>query len=505
MNKILPLLFLFPCLLFGQHKKSDSLFTFLKADKEDTNKVIHLNQLSNELIYFNIDTSIILSNQALSLAEKKQWERGVLTSLLQIGLLYYYKGDYHKALEIDLRGLQIAEKINNKNSIAKVYGNIGTIYNSQADYPKALDYYFKSLKLAEELGNENLQTNALANIGLVYSNLSDSPKALDYFFKALKKAELLGNKNAASLILGNIGAVYTAQGDYPRALETYLKTLKIAQGIKNKNTIAFVSGNIGSVYTLKADSALAKKNTSLAMTELYPKALESYFKALGMYELLGDKNGIAINLGNIGAVYTATGRYSSAYLYLHRVLSIDDSMGTMNYKKDHYKNLSDLYEKSTISLPDTTGKKTISKEQMRILALYYFKKYIELRDTIFSGENKKQFVRKEMTFQFEKKEAVTKAIQDKKDALAKEELKRKEQQRNYFILGFAIVAFLAVFILRSYRQKRKDNIIITQQKNIVDEKQKEILDSIHYAKRIQNALLPSEKYIERTLTNLKKD
>jgi hypothetical protein len=36
----------------------------------------------------------------------------------------------------------------------------------------------------------------------------------------------------------------------------------------------------------------------------------------------------------------------------------------------------------------------------------------------------------------------------------------------------------------------------------VEEKQKEILDSIHYAKRIQKALIPSDKYIDKNLNRL---
>ena len=40
---------------------------------------------------------------------------------------------------------------------------------------------------------------------------------------------------------------------------------------------------------------------------------------------------------------------------------------------------------------------------------------------------------------------------------------------------------------------------------MIEEKQKEILDSIHYAKRIQTALLTSEKYIERNLNKLTKN
>jgi len=98
----------------------------------------------------------------------------------------------------------------------------------------------------------------------------------------------------------------------------------------------------------------------------------------------------------------------------------------------------------------------------------------------------------------------TKAEQDKKDVIAKAELKQKENERNYFIVGFGLVLVLALFILRGYKQKQKANEIIATQKHLVDEKQKEILDSIHYAKRIQTALLPSEMYIEKSLQKLNK-
>jgi hypothetical protein len=58
-------------------------------------------------------------------------------------------------------------------------------------------------------------------------------------------------------------------------------------------------------------------------------------------------------------------------------------------------------------------------------------------------------------------------------------------------------------------QKQKG--IIENQKVLVDEafaqleeKNNEVMDSIHYAKRIQTALMPNEKYIEKTLNRLSK-
>ena len=134
---------------------------------------------------------------------------------------------------------------------------------------------------------------------------------------------------------------------------------------------------------------------------------------------------------------------------------------------------------------------------------------IKMRDSVNTVENQNAIVKKELQYDYEKKELKMKTEQDKKDLLAKEELKQKEKERNYFIIGFAMVMILAGFIFRSYREKNKANEIITakkeeveKQKEIIEEKQKEILDSIHYAKRIQTALITSEKYIERSLKRL---
>ncbi|MBA3683131.1 MAG: hypothetical protein H0W73_18500 [Bacteroidetes bacterium] len=46
---------------------------------------------------------------------------------------------------------------------------------------------------------------------------------------------------------------------------------------------------------------------------------------------------------------------------------------------------------------------------------------------------------------------------------------------------------------------------INYQKKIIEEKNKDIIDSIRYARRIQNALLPSEKYIDKEMKRNKKD
>jgi hypothetical protein len=115
-----------------------------------------------------------------------------------------------------------------------------------------------------------------------------------------------------------------------------------------------------------------------------------------------------------------------------------------------------------------------------------------LNDSLFNEEKDKEITRKEMNYEFEKKEAAAKVEQEKKDVVTKIVI--------YSISsGFLLVLLLAGLIFRGYRQKQKANVIIGRQKQLVEEKQKEILDSIHYAKRIQRSLLPTEKYIHKSL------
>ncbi|NNM94785.1 MAG: SpoIIE family protein phosphatase [Bacteroidia bacterium] len=111
-----------------------------------------------------------------------------------------------------------------------------------------------------------------------------------------------------------------------------------------------------------------------------------------------------------------------------------------------------------------------------------------------------------MNFEFQHRQDSISAQQEKKDVLAEQDKKRQEIIRDFFIAGFVLAAALAFFIFRSYRQKQRDNDTITmqkaeveQQKQIVEEKNKNIVDSMNYAKRIQTALLKDEERISMHL------
>jgi hypothetical protein len=136
---------------------------------------------------------------------------------------------------------------------------------------------------------------------------------------------------------------------------------------------------------------------------------------------------------------------------------------------------------------------------MRIRGNYYYKKHIAWRDKLFNEESRKQSVRKQMNYEYEKKEVYNRAIYEKQMEIAAADKKRQ----NIVIALIAVVALailvIALVVIRSLRIVQKQKLIIEDQKAIVEGKQKAIVDSIYYAKRIQQSLLPTEKFIERIL------
>lgn len=431
---------------FAQNKIIDSLTVLIKNDKADSSKAKHLNALAWQyLMLGNADTAIVLANKVLEISSS-------------------------------------LPKLDQAKICVHTYGYLGMAFTDKGDFSTSLTNFFKALNIAEGLEDKKTIASNSGNIGNVYGRLEEYDKALEYFFKALKIGEETKNKKTIANNLGNIGNIYDYKNDFPKALEYYFKSLEIQKAINNKSGIAANFGNIGLVY----------KN----MGEL-EKAITYYFQALSLSKERGDQHGITIWNGNIGEIYMDMIKESSpsekislakkAEVNFLSSLAIDTSIGFLHHLENTYHILSELY--------------SITGDNKK--ALEYYKLYSYAKDSLFNEEKNKEITRHEMTYEFEKKEANIKAEQEKKEAVAEADKKRQNIFFWLILIVAIAIAIVAIVVFRSLRITRQQKQIIEIQKELVEEKQNEILDSIRYAKRIQESLLPKENYIDKNLTRLK--
>ena len=484
----------------------DSLKLALKNAKHDTTRCNILNELAetasdDEWPVFNEQLKVLAEkNIAKKTSLKKIYLKHLADALNNIGFLALQQGDIPKALEYYHKSLQLRKDIKDKKGIAMSLNNIGFIYYNQGDIPKALEYFHKSLQLQEEIKDKYGIANSLNNIGRIYNKQGDTNKALEYWHKSLKLREDIKDKRGIAESLNNIGGIYRNQGDIPKALEYYQKSLHLQEDIKDKKGIASSLNNIGYIYGHQGDPSItASKEASLRAGKT--KALEYYHKSLQLQEEIKNKQGIATSLNNIADAMLQMDMLAGAFDYAKRSLQTAKELGYPEIIKNAAWTLKNIYKKQN--------------KYKEAMAMYELE--IQMRDSIANEANKKASIQKQFQYEYEKKAAAdsvanVKANEIKNAQIAQQhaELKAKRNQQYGLYGGLVLVLAFAGFMYNRFKVTQKQKVVIEQQKAVVEkahtlleEKNNEIIASIRYAKRIQDALLTSQKYIERNINRLK--
>lgn len=414
-----------------------------------------------------------------------------LSLLISLGKEFYATAGYDKALQYVGDAKLMAKKTGNKKAEALCYNIAGSVFRSQGNYEASLQQHFTALKIREQIADSFGISNSYNNIGLLYWGMEKYDLALNYHFKALRIRENLGDSDVIAASHLNLGMTYYKQGmqeagKHPQyaqdflqsALVSYQKALTYFEHKNAQQSMAACYNNMANVFADKA--SLLTQNQKAARAGYYTKSLDYYFKTLAIMQAAGDQQSVAITLNNISLNYRELGDFVKATEYVTLSLEQARKAGAKNEVMEALQNFWQLYE--------------ARGEYQK--AFEYHKAYSLCKDSLLNEENNRQMVEMETKYETEKKD---------KELLKKDaETKQASLQRNFFIGGFVMMFLLAFLIFRSFRQKQKANLEIQRQKLIVEEKQKEILDSIYYARRIQRTLLTGEKYIQKNLQRLKK-
>ena len=368
-----------------------------------------------------------------------------------------------------------AESVNNKKWMASALNTQAASFYLQGNYEEALIYYKKSLKIRKEIGDKKGIAASLNNIGIIYNRQGNYEEAFIYYKKCLKIENEIGDKKGIASSLNNIGIIYSEQGNYEEALIYYKKSLKIREELGDKKGIAASLGNIGNIYQEQGN---------------YDEALIYHKKSLKIHNEIGDKYGIANSLYNIGNIYKKQGNLVEAVNYYKNALSFSKDINALNDVDDHSKALYEIYKQ--------TGK---SKQALELYELY-----IATRDTLAKQDAKEAATELKYQHRYETKAKVDsvdnlriRQVKDKEIAKQQAELKAKQNQQIMLFGGLGLVILFSLFMINRFRVTNRQKQIIELQKGEVEEKNKEILDSIQYAKRLQEAILPPKKLVKEWL------
>jgi class 3 adenylate cyclase/tetratricopeptide (TPR) repeat protein len=375
----------------------DSLILILSSLKEDSTTVKILEEISFISYAINPQQGLKYGFESLQLAQQIKWDKGIAQAFNTIGINYGFGlSDYPNALKYYLKSLAIREKMGNLGEVAGSLNNIGSIYDDINENEKALQYYNRALVINKKLGNLDWAANNLSNIGIVYTKLKQFDKAINYKKEALKLKEKLGD---------NWGIA------------------------TNTTQLARIYGEMG-----KLDTAIVLFN-----------------KALVIYQQLGDLNGIGKNLSQLGSAYLywAQTNQSSKSDLLKKALNYADSAIAIYHKTGHLKNISDSYITRS-EIMQAIGNNDAALQNYKLGVIY--------KDSAFNIEKDKKLVEQAMQFDFDKKEAINKSEQEKKDL-------KQNIIRNSMAAGLSITFIFSMVVWRqrnriSKEKVRSDNLLL---------------------------------------------
>ncbi|MBC7861564.1 MAG: tetratricopeptide repeat protein [Bacteroidia bacterium] len=399
--------------------------------------------------------------------------------MAKLCIYYLITGHYKEAEKYTLELRAIAKKTNNKKALGLSYNFMGSIYDDNGKYPEAIEAYLSAQKLFEEVNHKKGLSDLANNLGLVYFNIHDYEKSKTYFEKAIKLINETGMRHALDNPLHSLGQIYSEQKNYTKALEYYRKALALRIEFQRPDGLVGSYLGIGNIHALlnNNDSALYYHTLCLKVAKEMnePKQLAFAESALGT-SLLHKKN------------------YAASLDHLNNAEKTGREADLLELLRNVYRDQSALYEAT-----GNTDK-----------ALKAYKNYISARDSMFNEANTKKALSAELNFEFEKKVAISKAEQDKQNALHSEQSKRQKIVIGLVGVIALVIAVVVVVVLRSLRITKRQKKIIEEQKNQVGEafeklheKNKEVMDSIYYARRIQRALITSERYINKEWEKIK--
>jgi tetratricopeptide (TPR) repeat protein len=496
---ILFLLFAYNTYCIDNQQHVDSLLKILPNVKTDTAKISLLINISNAYRKFETENSLKYCNLAINLSKEINNEEKLHQCYVVKGLINYRLGNNNKAIANFMIIINNTDEFNYTKG--KAYLNVGNVFADLGKYDSSIIFYDKALIVFDKLGDNKNKAGVLNNIGTIHNDLGDFDEAIRYYTMSSKINEEYGNELGMASSTENIGIIYYYQKNYKRALEYFNKSLIIFKKVGRLDKLGNALNNSASMNIL-----MDNKDT----------AIKQFQEAENIFKEMGDKGGQAEISQNLANIYFQNQNPEEGLKALHRAIKIYEELGIVkglgicykalgshyfeikNYKKsiEYYLIAKELWEPLEIKndlrklyhqLAEAYSKANNFKE-----ASNYYKKYIAINDTIYNRERNNQIAEMQEKYDSESKEKEIK-LQTIEIEKQNAEVQHQTKQKIWFGIGLGLALILLIVVFRGYQQKQKTNNIIINQKNMVEEKNKEIIDSINYAKRIQNALLKSEE------------
>jgi tetratricopeptide (TPR) repeat protein len=380
---------------------------------------------------------------------------------------------------------------------------------------KAFKMEWKYLDLIQEdckkAGDKKLEAIVINSKGNFFLGTGNYISGIETFNKGAVIFDSLRDFAGLSMIHANIGNAYFYVGDLDKALFYYKTAVSDYKKVTDKKPdsetkLANCYNSLGSIYSSKKDYVYGKTYFDLAY-QIWAKH--------------GDSLSIAYILNNYANLFYENEKNDSAFFYFNKALQLKMRHGDNYDKADAHNNLAQFFlTNNKLQLSVDHSFKSLNFLDSNIYSrqlitcyhhlteaykrmkdyrneLKYYKLYKIATDSSNVQVQKSELDQMELKHEFDRVH-LSDSIKAVEEIKLKDAKLSEKKQQTYFLV---FILFLTMVVLGLIYSRFN---ITRKQKKIIEHKNKEITDSINYARKIQQSILPNESYIEKELNKLNK-
>lgn len=488
----------------AQGSKKDSLIQALEKATQDTSKIKLLLSLSFDLRASDPQKALKYASSALKLSKKISDKKKEARSHNNMGLAYFYQSNYDSAIAHYESSLKIGIAISDSSAISLAYSQLGNAYKALSNFPLSIEYHKKALKIRQKMNDTTLVVQSYSNLGNSYTKNFQYDLAINNYFRVL---EILSNKpNSKEYIntLGGIGNIYASEKNFKKAIYYYLKCYLFYVEHDDVRGLHTAALNLGDTYKFlgKNDSAIFYIKQSIKINERLKNQLN-----------------LAEGYSAISRVYAITEQLYESKKYLQKAFEIYSELGLIVESSRTALDLSKVYLLSNdkvngnfylsegLKYIDSINNPGIISNSFRTAAYCYHllgdnsKAYdylgqsIVVDDSLQASNGVQMMAQMQSAFDLKLKENEIESLNREK-RLSDSKIDQQQAVILYLIIGSLLFIILVFFVFRGYRKAKEANHALSIANGQINEKSKNISDSINYAKNIQSALLTVPKNFE---------
>ena len=320
-----------------------------------------------------------------------------------------------------------------------VLSGFGSLYRKLEDYGQALVYYTNAYIAYVNLEDSTGIGDALADMGKAYRYKKDYDSSIYYYQQSLDIWAAVYDSSEMLNCYSSIGLMYRKKEDYKSATSSYMSALKFAEQLRDTSELIDAYFHLGVVYS---------KNN-------YQKSENNLSNALRLAIEHGSETTVAKIRYNLAGVYLNTDRPEKAIEFCKMALAIYEQEKSLNKLKNLHLRLSTAY-------------KIIGNNAKALEHLFEHMSYSDMLD---NEEDTKEVVRMEMNLILEKERIADSIAFAKQKEISDLEIKEKNAKLEKYTAqkialfgGLFLFLIMAVVAYRSYRRKKQDNALLTQEK-----------------------------------------